>query len=617
MRIDTIIKGTKVNDPLNIKELSIQLNFDKNNIEFRTSVPRLQFGVGGHSLSDGSFLLNDEIIGGANGRTNGVFEGVPLELYLKSEGKYSRIFDGVVDLTTASIGCEKIEADCIETTGIDVLKDLVNSFSYEYLYSIGKITSKNFVGVPYICNNIPSASDAVMATVSVFTMGFAIKEQVQALAEFISGLANPFEFTNILRIIARVLYLGLLVYIIIQLILDLFEYLIQPIKYHVAMSLREHFDIASAHLGYGFKSNILNGELKNLYIIPERFALEDNGVKKILGFKKKKKEQKGFYNGTFGDLLREISTIFNCDVWVENNYICLDKKNIKISKYELPNVELPSYALNTNEIIANKILAFNIDTNDKNTIQNYYGTSCQVILEPISFSNKKNILLKNFVEERTQFARGFPKKSLTTPEIIMREGLEAIDVVMKVVIAIITPAITVINKLIDTVNNIIDKLNKIGIKIKAKLERLKKPKHPNFSEAIDNRKGMLEIENDFIAVPKLVLLDINGGEIGGTDDKLNKISANNSTILDAGYIYNNYHSVESLVNGNQYRIYSGVRVPFTVTDYYDVLDSNQIQDGELLSVDWNIYEQVATISFKKRYIYTKNLKETKIVPDGK
>jgi len=133
-----------------------------------------------------------------------------------------------------------------------------------------------------------------------------------------------------------------------------------------------------------------------------------------------------------------------------------------------------------------------------------------------------------------------------------------------------------------------------------------------FSNLIENRVGMLVLDNDYIEVPKNILIDSDG-----------KLMNGNETYLSAEYLYDNFHYFQTFVGGqNQYLLKSFDKINFTFNDFQKVLNNNRIfaangDEAILLSLKYNPIEETATGTFKVKTIYLTNLKETKLIPDGK
>lgn len=132
MKILPYINGQLVNDPNNLSELSIELNFDSDNPTARVSINEWEIGTGSRFGVDGVTILNQHLIDGLTGNV-GVFEGVPFVIDIEKGGALRRAFDGFFDLSEGTIECNLITAPAIETGKIDWLNEVADSFTFEYL----------------------------------------------------------------------------------------------------------------------------------------------------------------------------------------------------------------------------------------------------------------------------------------------------------------------------------------------------------------------------------------------------------------------------------------------------------------------------------------------------
>lgn len=608
--------------PKNWKELAIELNFDKDkeNVTSQVSITDFEF------VRDNSDTINKWI---TDGLTNGVgvFEGIPFRIEVERNNVIEVPFKGYLDLTQNNkFSQNRCTVRSVESNGIDSFNDKADSFSYQTLYDRGVITDKNFIWVPYILNSVPNYTDACVATISVYVMVKEIKEVIQKIIEFVSDMPVYYVFSTYIKLILYIIYLILLIIALIKLVKSVILLLIQPVKYHAVMSLKSHLEIGAAQLGMTFDCPILNEDpFDKAYIIPEKYFNEPNKKEKqILGFTEPEITQHGFYKGTFGDLLRECKKLFNGKIVVKNNVITLYRMDFvdSTSQYTMPDIYNPFFELNTDEFKANTLISFQTDSVDKNTMQDYLGTSFQICLEPIRVSNQRMVLMKGFEEVRINFALAKTKTDLTTPEQIMATFLDLFDSIAGAVITAVNAIIEVLNTVIAVVNGILSKLAAIGIKLNFELPELPKVDAPDFSNKYKNRVGMLKIEKDIISVNKICLLDVS------QDPKYTKIHAVNDLAFSARFLYNLFYYVNSFIpsedkpNANQYYKYSFDKVPFTFDEYEKVKKNNSIfmpNGNEALvdSIKWNIWNQWAQMDIRVNKLYTNNFKATLSEPDGK
>ena len=191
---------------------------------------------------------------------------------------------------------------------------------------------------------------------------------------------------------------------------------------------------------------------------------------------------------------------------------------------------------------------------------------------------------------------------------------------MGTLIKLVNGIIKIVNEIIKAIKKLIKAINTLpGINIKFNPSPIKTINYTPLGELIDNRIGMLMLENDFVSTPKMVLIDQK------SNDRNTKLKSTNKSVLNSVYLHNNYHFIDSFdkeiySDTNQYKIYEVENVPFCYDDYQKVKENNKIIDGEnegvIDSLTWNVYEQTANITFRVNEIYTNNL-ETKIITSKK
>lgn len=625
--INFYLNSTLVNPPKNWREVMLELNFDKDKASVKGQVSITDWNF----VNENATLINKWITDGLLSGV-GIFEGMPFSCEVERNGVIENVFTGYLDLPTCQFSSNRCNVKAVETNRIDWLNDVADGFTFAYLKDIGKITSADYQSMPYILNSVPNYIDAAVSILGVYVMVKEIKGAIQKLAEFVADLPVYYVFSTYVKLILYIIYLILLLIALIKLVKSMILLIIQPVKYHACMSIKKQLEKGAEHLGMTFRSPILN-ELpySDAYIMPQKYFNPINKKEKqIFGFSEPSITQEGFYKGTYGNLLRECKKLFNAKIIVIGTEILLvrDDYTTATNTYTLKkpvnnyDPRSSAFELNTNDFKSNILLSFQTDAIEKNTIQDYLGTSYQVITQPVRVNNVNMKLMKGLDEIRFEFALAKRKTDLTIPESILNEFLKIFDTIAGALIKVVNAIITVLNKIIALVNNILKKLATIGIKLKFELPAIPKVEAPNFKAIFENRKGMLMIEKDMINIPKIFVMKVAGAP------KNNKIHENNSQYFSAKYLYDNFYFINSFVpslekpNANQYYLQSFSNVPFSFDDYVKVKLDNRIftSEGEDAIVDtlkWNIDKQVADFKIRINKLYTNNLTQTFLEPDGK
>lgn len=324
-----------------------------------------------------------------------------------------------------------------------------------------------------------------------------------------------------------------------------------------------------------------------------------------------------------GSLLRYLKDQFNAKLYIQNDVLYFERLdyNLTPAQFVLPDIYQPDYKTNADEFKANYYTTFQTDTIDKNTLQEYNGTSYQVIFRPNIYQDEDLVMMKGLEEVRIPFALAKRKTDLTIPEQIVKTFLDALSIVLNVVINTMNTLINTVNNVTGIVNDIIDAFDLIGIDIPFSLPSINNISPVNLGNIIENRINMMKLETDFTSVPKIFLMDL------GASSRFNKLTTGNETYMSAEYLYQNYHYINNFLptsdkpNGNQYIIKEFNNVRFGFDQYQQVKNNNQVIVGDKIglieSFKWNPYDQIAYIRIRISTLLTNNINATYLIPSGK
>ncbi|MGR3221317.1 MAG: hypothetical protein ACUZ8H_16090 [Candidatus Anammoxibacter sp.] len=624
-----ILNGVEINEPNNYAGLELEINYDKDGSTETVSINEWEFGVGdGGNSNDGAIIINDFIDKGLIGGV-GVGEGIPYKLLLDDEkGSQRTLFDGYINIWKSEIECDLITAPAIELFDPASFENKLDSFSFKYLESIGLITSSDYVPIPYCINKKVNGLEVIIALVTVFVLIDKIKEQVSKIAESVARMASLFGYTEVIALIASILYMVVLIAALIKLIIDLYNIIVQPVKYHYGMYERDLMIIGLKHLGYKLSSSILDSEpFKFSVIMPEKFNVKEDNTGKlkfVTGFfNPNPNEQEGYFKGTFGELFRALVEKYDAKIRIIGDVVHFEKQAFSLNSpaFQFPPIEKGIKRLNHNDFVSNKIISFSVDMQDRNTIQEYKGTSVQITTTPISITNSRMVLLENYQPINIPFALAKRKTELTFVEKILNGFFKAIGKTLDILTKVLNAVIELINIFIELINDFLDKLSFIGIDLDFEVPLLPKIKGQNIDDLIENRIDLMVLESDYTSVPKMLLLKKK------SNPRNNKLLSNNEAVQNAKYLYENFHKFRSFVPSGatlpfQYEIRSFSDISICFDDYIKLRENSQITDsdgnvGELISLKFNPYRETGSGSFKIKKIYTINLQEKITEPDGK
>ena len=212
MQVNYYINGIEIEQPINAAELSVSLNNDLDDVNSQTSsITEVEFGIGDNtSPNDASNLIHAH-----KNSSQGVFVGLPYKVELTQDGNTYVLFDGYLDTSKALWDCDRVIVNAVEKANVDWLNDVATNASYAYMYETGVFNNSEFIPIPYVNSELPNNKEAFMAAVSLFLISETLTNQLQSLIEYVSGIVT-LGWTDIIKIILRVIYLAGLLVIIFQ-----------------------------------------------------------------------------------------------------------------------------------------------------------------------------------------------------------------------------------------------------------------------------------------------------------------------------------------------------------------------------------------------------------------
>ena len=606
------------------------------------SIPSMEFTLGAAEI------INGWIDGGINGN-GGIFQGIPIRL--QSCG--IDIFQGYLNLAASDtdIQCDIIKVPLVNLFLADDINSKIDSFRFEYLAdpSVNIINATDFIPVPYLNQKKVNPAEVIISLISIYALSKETYEAVCNLSNAIGQIIGSATTTtasggisaaNLIADIAyAILVLAYTVAIIgalITLILKLIDAFYPIIKHKYGMYTRELMRKAAGYLGLDFKSSIFTDSSSPYYnevTIPAKRAYGTNSVS-IVPFVAQIDEiyssdkSYGYFDGTFGDLLRLNMDKFNAAIKVQDlngvKTLVFERRDfwqdqIALSMPDIRERDGDPHGTNASEIYANYYLTYTPDYTDENTIDEYDGTTASMHLELTNIVDQKYNLLKNNKEVRLPIAKGCRKTQLTDVE-------EVLSVVIQICEGLINTVGGLVNLIVDGINSVTSVLSFVGINV---------PSIPNIPQvnfsSIDNRIGVMITSGNYFEIPKTVIVDPKDGFKLIQNSKLLEspmVLMNNPlhlAELNVGGWPQGFHSIECGLNEygdtNQYYIYRQKTIPLCCEDFVSLLNKNVIQtyDGipaEIMNLNWNQYNQTAVIDYRIKRKYATNL-IPKYIYDGR
>lgn len=627
MIITHYITGKQVQPPQNEGAITIKRNF-------LSDTQTATFSAGGDLGSEekvsfewieqAAAILQDIYAKGISGGA-GVTEGVPHRITISEKGQTFELFNGYIDLKAAIFDRDYIAAESLPLGQIDWLNQVADVITFEMLWDEGILKPSDNVYVPYVINRIPNYTEIVLMQVTLLFVTIEITDVALRLTGHgVESGTIIDSLGGVIGLIFTIIYAVALLATLIKIILDCVNLLIQKLKYKSAMKLTRLMEAAAFKLGLTFQSDILNANPMNLaHIIPPSFVNPKDQVNPLLrGFVQPNNSlQQGYYRGTIGELFRSVKTMVNGRFTITGNVLKLVPRvpTITAATFKLPPIYNPRFTTNAPDMVANYNLSFEIDNNDLTTIDNYKGVSVSVNLQLKQQTDKRLFNLRGFVDNKIGFARAKRKFELTEIEQIASAILKVVGTILSAFLKAVNTVITVVNKALKLINKIKKALKTIGINIKADLPEIPKITDPKIGQLIEDRIGVMEVEQDITSVHKILLLNVDK-----SNPRRTKIPIFNDTFFTAKKLYETYHKTNSFAPTPQtaqrvIRIFENVEM--SLADVQRVFDEQAVRlsDGticEVRIIEYNPSTRLATLEVAEKRIFATNLKEKINEPTG-
>ena len=655
------LDGNIIKEPLNYRETEIEISRDFDSPDFRgqVSTNKWVFGLGANENDDAVKIINDY----KNGAL-GVFVGVDYKIYLDNNNARSVLFDGYLDLSRASYLCDAVEVESVEKYGIDWFNKVVDTVSFKELERKGIISEDDWVLVPYQVYTPGDKTQTIIILVSFSLLLFIIWNFIRSIIALVKSAATGWGWEMIFAIIDLIIALVQLIVQVTAFQNQVFTFLFIERKFKTGMYLKTLCDKGAEGLGYNFESSILDGSnykistpsgslgWDSVALVPKSYQQEEDSTTGLLGFLLASLSgditSDGYYSGSYGDLLRELKNMFNGKIIIDtkNKVIRLERRDYGDfdNVYQVPEIDRDNtpYELNANDLNGKYNITFTPDEQDKVSLQYYEGTEYEVITD-LKAVNPNTI---NIIQGEQIVDIGFGltemKTDLFPQERFVRGVINTGAKILDLPIKILNIGIKGLNLVIKGINKILKVLKTLGIfKKNISIQLLNEVSSTSllreFLKLYDDQVfNVLMFESDYLTTDKLVALKesyktYNFGRSNFFNvAKQNKPNKYQRSLLDSEYLWENFHYINSFVEDtdaisskhNQQKLYNLDKVPFCVDDYNLIKNNPVIRDydgklGEMISVKWNIYRQVASLFFKVNDKYTTNLQIFKNKSDGK
>ena len=499
--------------------------------------------------------------------TQGVFEGIPYKIEM-SAGVTIQYY---IDLLQETVYKDhEVEVKIKQRKNIDNFLDRAKGTSWELMASKGIVFEYKVVDFLIVKDN---QAELVLTTgVTLFVLYKTLAEQIEKVQELIAAVTaaigiDPSDvLAAAIKLAAAIIYTITLIYLINQLVLRIIETIYPRTREMKGVLAKELLTKGCSYLDYSFQSTLIDSMASNLTILPIPLLSDNEGI-----FDKLSDDflLTDFGNGypsssdtipTIWSLFEQLEIMFNAKTRIINGVVQLERWDFwqdQISEGLFPAMVLQSerqdaFSYNTDEVWKRYYIHYNLDYTDAHTQDIIYEyNDAEFSTEPTSVVNQDLVSITNLSDVGINFSLGSRKLKLTVAEKIMKGIFTVVDLITAVF----------------TFGNGTD-----------------------LSSKVDDRKGMLQISQQYFANTKILYL------VGS------KQPENWYDYLSAKSLWDKYHYINQITL-NGWEIRENARIRLKASEFMTILDNNYAEiDGvlcEILRVEYIDETSFALISYRK------------------
>jgi hypothetical protein len=578
MAIQIILDGDTSSAVQELHDLEIIASVEEGNVNARITTEQITL------VNQYAALVRNYISGGVNGSTNGIFEGLNLEMLENG----TNVFDGYLDFLNdfEIVNPTTVKARIKKHDGNNNFRDRASGLTFGYLDEINAIGPGDYLSIPYINEKEFNYIEFAFLAFSIYNLTKDSKELIEQviydagvvaadIAGGVTGAAGGAIMAAAVVAVNAAIAAFMLI-LLANLIGELIAYIVSPIKYHKGIYLKTLAQKGCQHLGYSYNTSI--GDLDYIAIMPSKTGVDKDATQfKIINTVPIHQPGVGYpsaadFGYTLWEVIELINKTFYSEYTIKNGVVeqhVIDSAWwIQNSVYILPDILQESIVTNANELISDKIIVFKIDETDTNSLEYFKGHTYEIRTRPISTTDSRNVLMNGY--NRIDIPYELPNR---------KDKLNSLE-----------------NFALTLFQNINAFLNFFGGNAQS-------------TAWISNRIGVNMLSSDLMNVPKMMKLN----------NQL-KLNTNNRSTWSAKYLYNNFHKKGSFVLnnfGNQYLIYKNVRIPFGFKEFNELSQNSYFSDSngrlcKLEEITWNVSKDFALINYRVKEKYTGNLQEVYI-----
>ena len=565
------IKGQEIS-PDNRFDIGVSIDFDARVDQQKMTTDTVVLS------REGSKIVKDHISQGK------LLEGIPYEIEFAQQS-----IEYFIDLTSElKIYDNKVHVTLKNYLGHDQFFDKAETLIWDLVNLSNPITG---IDIKYQILPQDANARALMASLGLFTISITLAQQAREVRDRASDLGFltiPFigisavgpvispDYKSILiaagRLIVALAYTAILVYQAVVLGTEIYRLLNPPLNTLKASTAIDLLKKGCNHLGFTFKSSILEGDYKDMVILP--VPQNRTNVKWYDVFSgdfgtglNKAFPQASDTVGTLGSLIYAMENMFNAKTKVQNGLVQLERWDywsVNATQQLSSSLVVQADRVNMFEYDFSKLfkryyIHYLTDYSDYNTLDAFENNLAEYSLDTTKPTDPKLNLIKGLQEKTIPFALAKRKDKLTWLEKQFLGLYKAIDKLT---------------------------LGKSGLVAKK------------------NKYGAIQITDPFFSTTKIFMWDKAFG------------ARENQEVLKPTYLWDKFHYINN-PEIYQYIIKRGVKIKITSAEFVGILNKNfVIIDGKLCEItklDYFDEKNYAVIDYKEPYnVFTNQFKLTKI-----
>jgi hypothetical protein len=498
----------------------------------------------------------------------GLFEGLPYDIQFAG----NNLLNCYVDFTDSfQVKNKDVEVKIKKRNAHDNFFDNAEGLTFDYLNTQITIVQKK---VGYQILPADATGQALTCSITLFSLGITIGQQAKEIAEtakeFIAIVGYlPFASQGKaieagIRLVIQIIFIAVLILQAIKLIQKMVELVFPKVRFFNVCTVLELMQKGCQHLGYTFKSSILEGEYKNLVLLPipqnkankKWFDVFQNDLNQAF--------QNGFPSasdstGTLGTLCSAMESMFNAKVRVINGIVQLERWDFWLdtatsqinSSLVLQSEAQNSYSYDFSRMFKRYLIQYATDYSDTNTIDRFEYSNAEYSLERVNAVNADLNLIKGLTDINIPYSMATSKIKFTWLELLFKKTFQLIDVLAGT----------------------------------------------NLSTT-NSKLGYIQLSEQYFSSTKIFI-----------HDGFEKMSSTSDTLLAPTNLWNKFHYINNPFE-YQWIIKENVKIPMNSDNFMELLNNNYaIIDGiqcEITRLEYFDQKGFAIVSYKQPNTIFKN-----------